>query len=860
MTLSVKYPTANTPTTGFNGVANNPTNAYTDDATEADFTPSKPRNDEDAHSWRGIDFSAIPAGATINSVTVKVMVRVSAANGASGAEWRVALFEDVTSAGALAPGVTTAIGAVQYTRGFTDTTEFLWDVGTLSTEPTLAQLQAANFGVRVEAAHGNTGTSYSYFIDYIEVTVDFTAVNYDGTATLTGVGTLAATAALDPGPTMDELTFGESSTAASSFNTASITPTADALVLVAVDSTFTTTTPTEPTLTGCGMTWVVVRTFGWDDSGTTRRLTLFRSLHASPSAGVLTFDFAGEQQSEISWDVIEFGSVDAGGTNGSAAVVQDVQDPAALASGVAIAAVLAAFASSNNATFGVGVKEVPIDAEMVADGNMTTIRNLVDSNNDVRMITQWTNGAELTVNWDWTTSRRRVGFAVEIAYASGTHDGAATLTGVGTLAATGALDPPEGAATLTGVGTLAGTGERVYLAAATVTGQGTLSAVGDATVEGAATVTGLGTLSAVGILVTVEGAATVTGLGTLSAAATTVHLAAATVTGEGTLVATGSLAPIDGAATLTGLGTLAATGERVVDGAATATGVGTISATGARVYVAAATLTGQGTLIAAGVLDPVDGTATLTGVGTLTASADSTNDGTATLTGVGTLAAAGILVTVEGAATLTGEGTLAAAGILDPVDGAATTTGSGTLAATGALVPPVGAASLIGAGVLTPSGVLDPVEGTSSLTGQGTLLAIAEGGVVGAATLTGVGTLAAAAQAVYNGISSVAGMGTFAATGALIVDATSSLYGEGSLTLGAGALLVQGTATVDGVGTLAADGFYVRTGTGTLVGVGTLTASTVQFYWEPTTNDYASAVAPHAAAVADYTPDTREGA
>ena len=76
MATATKYPTAHTPTTRFNGPAINPTDAYTDNTTYATFVPSKPRNDEDAHSWGGFDFSAIPAGATINSVTVKVQLYV----------------------------------------------------------------------------------------------------------------------------------------------------------------------------------------------------------------------------------------------------------------------------------------------------------------------------------------------------------------------------------------------------------------------------------------------------------------------------------------------------------------------------------------------------------------------------------------------------------------------------------------------------------------------------------------------------------------------------------------------------------------------------------------------------------------
>ena len=111
MATSTKYPTANTPTTGFDGVAANPTNAYTDDTNYATFvSDATPRNNEYAHNWRGFDFSAIPDGATITTVTVKVNLKESA-SWAKG-EWRGSMWPDVTAAAALAPGVVGAIGQI----------------------------------------------------------------------------------------------------------------------------------------------------------------------------------------------------------------------------------------------------------------------------------------------------------------------------------------------------------------------------------------------------------------------------------------------------------------------------------------------------------------------------------------------------------------------------------------------------------------------------------------------------------------------------------------------------------------------------------------------------------------------------
>ena len=170
MAIITRYPTAYTDTTGFNGVFVDPTNAYADDTAWA--TKQSSKNLEYATSWRGFDFSAIPDGSTINSVTVRLAEKVGAD---VGGDWSMSLWADVTSAGALAPGVLTAIGADdEYTQAATHTTEFDYEPA-LNTDPTLTQLKGANFGVRIELASGNSKTLSTYSINYISVTVDYTA-------------------------------------------------------------------------------------------------------------------------------------------------------------------------------------------------------------------------------------------------------------------------------------------------------------------------------------------------------------------------------------------------------------------------------------------------------------------------------------------------------------------------------------------------------------------------------------------------------------------------------------------------------------------------------------------------------------
>lgn len=112
-----------------------------------------------------------------------------------------------------------------------------------------------------------------------------------------------------------------SSTDTSSYATASFTPTANRLVLVMVINTKATAADT-CTLSGNGMTWVELTNTAY--AATLSRITLFRGMSASPSAGALTATFGATQTSAII-RVIEVSNTDTTGSNGSGAIVQTPQ-------------------------------------------------------------------------------------------------------------------------------------------------------------------------------------------------------------------------------------------------------------------------------------------------------------------------------------------------------------------------------------------------------------------------------------------------------------------------------------------------------------------------------------------------------
>lgn len=148
--------------------------------------------------------------------------------------------------------------------------------------------------------------------------------------------------------TRSPLTSGHSEAAASSLVTASISPGANRLVLATLINYRGAGSPATPTASGNGLTYVQVGSINYTPIATPRgRITCFRAMGASPSAGAVTFDLGGQSQDDFTWFIHEFDGVDTSGTNGSGAVVQAVTDRGD--SDAAPAVVLAAFEDALNA-------------------------------------------------------------------------------------------------------------------------------------------------------------------------------------------------------------------------------------------------------------------------------------------------------------------------------------------------------------------------------------------------------------------------------------------------------------------------------------------------------------------------------
>lgn len=211
--------------------------------------------------------------------------------------------------------------------------------------------------------------------------------------------------------TATNLTKGGSGTS-SSENTASISPGANKLILVSVQTFLNAGVPPIPTISGCGMTWVQIdtRRSSSDDDW---RITMFRGLSSSPSAGALTISFGGTNN-QAQWSVDELDNTSLSGTNGSGAIAQVASnDQAGTATGITVT--LGAFANTLNATYGAVVLS---GVKAISPGS--GFAEVIESQNNGTIETEFKTENDTSVDWSWgSDSFAVVAMAIEIVKKSG---------------------------------------------------------------------------------------------------------------------------------------------------------------------------------------------------------------------------------------------------------------------------------------------------------------------------------------------------------------------------------------------------------------------------------------------------------
>ncbi len=202
-----------------------------------------------------------------------------------------------------------------------------------------------------------------------------------------------------------DLTSGSGSSA-TSFNTASISPGSNKLILLAVASRVSGGGNNIPTATGNGLTWQVVQSA--KESASWNMVTILRAMGSSPTSGAVTIDFAGQTQTNAIWSISEYDGVDTSGSNGSGAIVQDAENSAAAATSLTVT--LGTFSAGANATYGAFVSEVNQNTTFGSGFTEIHETNITDNSGQ----TQWKNSNDTTVDWSWTSGARVAGIGLEI--------------------------------------------------------------------------------------------------------------------------------------------------------------------------------------------------------------------------------------------------------------------------------------------------------------------------------------------------------------------------------------------------------------------------------------------------------------
>jgi hypothetical protein len=205
--------------------------------------------------------------------------------------------------------------------------------------------------------------------------------------------------------TASNLTNSSTTTDDNSYDTASITPSANKLILVSVLSRASSGNTDKPTLSGNGLTYVEVVSYVVSDNS--NRVTIFRAMGSSPTTGAITIDFDGQTQIYCHWSVNEFTGTDTSGTNGSGAIVQSAGNTNS-STNTGLTVTLSSFESDTNAVYG----SVRAGKAITAGSGFTA---LSETTVDSRFQTQWKDSEDTTVDWSWSSSGAyTVGCAVEI--------------------------------------------------------------------------------------------------------------------------------------------------------------------------------------------------------------------------------------------------------------------------------------------------------------------------------------------------------------------------------------------------------------------------------------------------------------
>ena len=191
------------------------------------------------------------------------------------------------------------------------------------------------------------------------------------------------------------------------FVTASITPTANALVLLWITNEHLAGTPAViSSVTGCSLTWESIDNVNY---GSNCRLSLYRALGASPTTGAVTITYPTSEWAAV-WSIEQITGVSTSGSNGSGAVLQSAQNSDG-ASGSSLTVTLAAMqaGSYNVCGWSFNINDVTFSA----GGGWTQLAS-PSIVRPIQILTAYNTTQDNTATATSTSAGSRGGIAVEI--------------------------------------------------------------------------------------------------------------------------------------------------------------------------------------------------------------------------------------------------------------------------------------------------------------------------------------------------------------------------------------------------------------------------------------------------------------
>jgi hypothetical protein len=224
--------------------------------------------------------------------------------------------------------------------------------------------------------------------------------------------------------------------------TNSVSPAANKLLLLEVEiRNGASTQPTTPTVTGNGLTWVLIDHADNDTTSSSRRtIFLFRAMGSAPTPGAITITF-GETETDAAYNLDQVTGADTGGTNGSTAIVQHVPGADTSGSNPSLSITVATAAKLTNAiyaVFGTDGANTP-----VAGTGMTLLGHGANAG-VVTVDSEYTLTPRTAIAMSWAGNGQLGGIAIEITANAATAAPVTSVAGrIGAVTLT-ADDTPDG--------------------------------------------------------------------------------------------------------------------------------------------------------------------------------------------------------------------------------------------------------------------------------------------------------------------------------------------------------------------------------------------------------------------------------